>query len=711
MPSEPTPSSEDPELEERVEEIMGSKPPNEVPSPTASVKKIQIKTPQEEEKPAEIPINPVPEHEVEPAPILEPPKAPPTDNSDSLLEQIGATTDTGPSPSLISESNTIDDSVRTESVTSLPVNPPKIESAKIVEPEDDTAKNAITPFDEKPTSESYDPVVMDESWLTKVGNVFRHKLWWMLILVVLIGLFTWPTTRYKLLGYVLKTSVNVEVIDSQAHTPVIGATVNIKGMSATTNSSGLASLKVGPGPATLTISKHYYKSYSVAETIGLKPGPTTTVKLIAAGRKVPITVVNKFTGKPIAGVQITVLGTVARTGQNGMTEVVLPASPLQASASFSSAGYNQTNATIQITNSVVSANTIGLIPVGSVYFLSNLNGTINVVKTNLDGSGQQTVLAGTGKESPATTSLLATQDWRYLVLQAQRTGNQPALYLIDTTSGKLTDIDTSNSNFTLIGWYDHTLLYDEVSSSVPAWQSGHEELISYNADLGHATVLDQNQAEGSASAYAEQSFNNITVIGGQVVYATVWNVFSTTSGSISLGSSNDTIREITTSGQTKKDLQTIAAAQVSGVRAVLNTPNSIYFAFYGSTADAVSYYQYENGTVASPTSLTAAMFDQSYPSYLIAPSNTQSFWSEPQDGKTTLFIGDQNGAHQQQLSGSGSYEPYGWFSDEYLIESKNNMLYLQPSSGLKSGQQPFTISAYDQSPQLYPNAQYSYGGL
>lgn len=710
MPNELEPSSEEKDLEQRVEKFMGSKPPIELSAPLLKAKKIPVQTLKDEEEPIESPLE---DEQVEPPVEPEPelPKVPPTDNSDSLLEQIGATTDTEPVPSSIGESDETESS-KNEAMMLSRTATPKPESVKIVETEDDAEKNAVTPFDDKSLSESFEPVVMDESWFAKFRNAFRHKWWWLLlILVILIGLLAWPTTRYKLLGYFIKTSVSVQVTDSTAHTPVEGATVSLDGVSTTTNADGQASLKAPPGAGIIRITKHYYDSYTMHEFIGLKAAPTITVKLIAAGRQVPITVINKFTGKPLAGVQINVLGTVARTGQNGMTEVVLPATPTQANAALTLSGYNPAKATIQVANSIVSTNTIGLVPVGAVYFLSNLSGTINVIKTNLDGSGRQTVLAGTGKENPTTTSLLATQDWRYLALQAQRTGNQPALYLIDTSSGKLTDIDASDATFTLIGWYDHTLLYDEVSSSVPAWQSGHEQIVSYNADLGQATVLDKNQAEGTASAYAEQSFSDITIVDGELVYATVWKVYGTTGGTISLGSSNDTIREITTVGLTKKDLQTVAAAQVSGVQSVMNAPNSVYFAFYGSSPSAVSYYQYENGAITSPTTLTAAAFNQSYPSYLIAPSNTQSFWSELQDGKTVLFLGDQNGAHQQALTSSGTYQPYGWFTDNYLLESKDGVLYIQPSGGLKSGQQPYTISTYDQLSQFYPDAQYSYGGF
>ena len=97
-------------------------------------------------------------------------------------------------------------------------------------------------------------------------------------------------------------------------------------------------------------------------------------------------------------------------------------------------------------------------PTGYIYFLSKVAGTINVMQADLDGSNATVELAGTGNETSSTT-LTASPDNNYLVLEAQRSANQPELYVINTNNGSVTEFDSSLSKFNLIGWSgDHVYL-------------------------------------------------------------------------------------------------------------------------------------------------------------------------------------------------------------------------------------------------------------
>jgi len=115
-------------------------------------------------------------------------------------------------------------------------------------------------------------------------------------------------------------------------------------------------------------------------------------------------------------------------------------------------------------------------PTGKVYFLSNLKGTLDVVKSDLDGTNRQTVVSGTGKEEPRFTSLLASRDWRYLVLKSKRDTPEASLYLLDTQTDKLTRFDTGAGDYQLVGWYGHNFIFNVTHSSVSYWQNGRQTL-------------------------------------------------------------------------------------------------------------------------------------------------------------------------------------------------------------------------------------------
>jgi hypothetical protein len=363
-----------------------------------------------------------------------------------------------------------------------------------------------------------------------------------------------------------------------------------------------------------------------------------------------------------------------------------------------------------VSSNLVASNIVTLTPVGQVYFLSNLSGTIDVVKTNLDGTDAQTVLAGTGQENPNTTTLLASQDWHYLVLKAQRSGSEPALYLIDTSNDKVTEFDNSNADFTPVGWSGHDFVYDEVFNNVPTSQNGHEELKSYDADTGQLNLLDENQTQGSSTSYAYQGFYGFYLVNGMVVYDTQWNTTKVEGSSTSTSSLTDTIRAVQVNGQNKKDYQSFAASSVGYIQTVLSAPQTIYFAVYDASTATTTYYAYNNLAVTSPAGLNQAEFTQTFPDYLFSPSNNRTLYSTMLDGVTTIMTADQSGLNVKQLLRTNGYQPYGWYGASYVLLSQNNdKLYIAPAAGLRPNEKPYPISEYYQTPDTYTSIEYSYG--
>jgi hypothetical protein len=547
------------------------------------------------------------------------------------------------------------------------------------------------------------------SWQDKLRDFFKSRKVWYVVAALVVLILALPMTRYKVLGLAIKKSVTVTVLDSSTATPVSNADVDLGGTTVKTDANGKAKVRAGVGKHTLSITKKYYQDLKTPYFVGFKAS-SKAVKLIATGRLVPVTVTNKVTGQPVAGAQIKVSGTTAKTDAKGQATIALPTKNSTEKASLSLKGYNDSDIVITVTDKKDKANSFELTPAGQVYFLSNRSGSLDVVKTNLDGTGRKTVFEGTGREDPRTTSLLASRDWRYLVLKSRRDGTLSSLYLIDTATDKVTQFDNNDADFTLIGWYDHNFVYSLTRNSLNYWQAGRQAIKSYDADHLQLNQLDQNQAEGDSSSYAYQSFYSFYILDGVVVYNTDWNKQGVNSGSLDLTGKNDTIRAVQPNGQNKKDYQSFATTDVNYTQANLYLPQAVYYAVY-DTSGKPTYYQFQNQSVKT-ANITQDAIDQSYPTFLLSPSGKQTLWTELRDGKNTLFTGDDNAGSKKQLVSASDYSPYGWYSDSYILLSKSSSeLYIAGPGSLASGRAPVKITDYYKPAQNYSGYGYGYGGL
>ncbi|HSX07880.1 MAG TPA: carboxypeptidase regulatory-like domain-containing protein [Candidatus Saccharimonadales bacterium] len=551
------------------------------------------------------------------------------------------------------------------------------------------------------------------------GNLFQRFGHWyrthkkfsipLTILVVVAILAAVPYTRYKIAGLVLKQNLQVTLTDSQTHQAVSGATVTVGKVGATSDGQGRATLHVPVGPQTVVISKKYYTPRTQKVTVPLFKASTLGVTLQATGRQVPVTVTNKITGKPLAGATIKALDTDAKTDTNGHATLVLPADKSTVAATVSADGFNNLAGTVQVTAQQVAANTFGLTPTGKVYFLSNLSGKIDVVSTYLDGTNRQTVVAGTGNEDATGTVLLASRDWKYLALLAKRDSGDAKLYLIDTATNALTTMDEgTNVIFTPVGWSNDTFVYTVVRQDVHDWQSNREALKSFDAGSKKLNTLDQTSASGSnqiTSVY-ETYGQEFILPNNEIVYNK--NIYS---GYYALQPSQQaTVNSVSVDGSHKK---TIKAFPPAGSTTLVyvdmrpDTPSSVYVAFRDTTP--AQFFEYEDGQIKTASDLNDQAFSAAYPTYLLSPTAKQTFWSEQRDGKNALFVGDQDGQNGKQIANLSEYQIYGWYTDNYLLVSKNaSELYIMPANG---STQPLKVSDYYKPARNFNGYGGGYGGL
>lgn len=525
------------------------------------------------------------------------------------------------------------------------------------------------------------------------AGYWRHKLWTLpLTVLILVGaMLAVPASRYPILGLGLQRSFAVTVVDSKTGTPVSGAQVRLAGKVAITSSAGKASIRAKVGTSTIQITKQYYQSSSLSAFIGISGAHNAIrVQLTATGRQVPITVVNKITGKAVANAEIKILDTEAQTNAQGKTTIVLPTGAATQPGTLTATGYNQAVVHIQVTDQVVAVNTFSLTPAGKVYFLSNLSGALDVVSTNLDGTDRKTVPAGTGNESTDSTALIPSRDWKYLTLLSRRDGGAHAkLFVINTATGQTTAMDTDTADFSPIGWSGHYFVYEASIVNTQSWQSGKSTLRSYNADSAKVTTIDQTSAQGTVGAYIASYFGFANIVSDRVVYGFGWNDFNSNYLPNNLGGQKLSLMSANVDGSKKQDLRDIAIANgttYAYTTATLHTPQELYIQTVQGLQNSVYYiYEYQNNSVTQSSTLTDVGFElvrQSPTTYLLSPSGNTEFWSEQRDGKNTLFTGDASGANDTQVATQSDYQSYAWASDNYLlVEKGGNELYVMPVSG------------------------------
>lgn len=560
----------------------------------------------------------------------------------------------------------------------------------------------------------------DKSKLQRFKAWYVQRKKWTIPATVLLSvllLIIIPFTRYAIAGLAVKQNLTVSVVDTKSNTPVSGATVSAGSIISQTDGSGKATLhQLKPGSHQVSFVKKYYQSQSVKITVPvMKQKTIPQVKMTATGRQVKITVNNIITGSPINGAKIGVAGANYKTDDKGIAVVVVPAGVSTQKATVSHDGYNNAlDVTIKVSDSEIAENNLALTPSGKVYFLSKLSGKIDVVKTNLDGTNRQTVLAGTGKEDDRGTVLLASRDWKYLALLSKRAGGSPALYLIGTADDKLTTIDDGDAVFTPAGWVNDSFVYSVSRNSVQIWQPNRQALKSYDATDKKLITLDQTTASGTNSYdYISELMGSVYANNDQVLYIKNWTAAYGQASSTAFTSKQATFNSIKADGSAKKAIKSFGLAPGTtaldiSVEAKVENPSSIDLKFSDGAKD--NFYTYANGQVKDdPTGKADSFYSADYPTYLQSPSGDTTFWAEARDGKNTLFIGDQSGQGGKQIATLSDYFTYGWFTDNYVLVSKNSSeLYVMPNSGSKT---PVKISDYHKPSATFYGYGGGYGGL
>ena len=520
-----------------------------------------------------------------------------------------------------------------------------------------------------------------------------------------------PVTRYGILGVFVKKDVSLTVLDAVSKKPVSGAMVTMGVYSATSNADGVAKVEGVPvGDYTLQVQKKYYESSSSQYTVPVLAVPSDTQPTIkATGRTVTITVKNKLTGGVVSGAAVMVSGSSATTDSKGSAEIILPVQQAAQKGTVKASSYADAAFEVTVGNGDEQKVDVPLTPSGTVFFLSKRTGKIDVMKSDLDGANPETVVAGTGKESDSETVLLSTTDWKYLALLASRDSDKAKLYLIDTSTGKLTTMDEGDVNFQLVGWSGHQFVY-QVTRSQNIWADKRQALKSFNAESAKLATLDETQGSGNNFYdYASESLANQYIVDSQVVYTKSWDIGS----SVSYDERQSAIMSVDVSGSNKKSLKNFAVSDVAYFDARLYEPGGVFYRAAARSDGKGTYYEYEDAKlVATADTNDTKFYNTFYSTYLVSPSGKKTLWYEQRDGKNVIFVGDASANNAREI-GTSDYIPYGWYSDDYLLFSlKGSELYVMDAAGkIDTSHLPLKITDYHKPALTYPGYGGGYGGL
>jgi hypothetical protein len=523
------------------------------------------------------------------------------------------------------------------------------------------------------------------------------------VLIVISGALAIPPVRYGLLGPIIQRSVTIVLTDDVTGKPVTNAVIIDNKVSATSNNEGRATLpKLAVGVHNIIVKKAYYADQKQTVTVPLTGTVSFSFKIKPTGRPIEYNVVNKLTGNPISNATMVAGDSSAITDSKGHATIILPPNPSVQKIILKADGYNDVSSEVSLVSGVT--NQFSMVPSGKIYFLDKRTGTIDVMKSDLDGSNPQIVLKGTGQEDDRYTAMLASRDWKYLALLSHRNGDKASLYLITTATDKLSVIDQGDVSFDLDGWVNNNFVYTVTRLKAINGTFSQTVLKSFAAVSGNSASLDQTDTQAVPSApdaYFVSSISKPYLTKNSIIYAKFWstssNYFISTS---KLADKTNVIMSASGDGSTKQTLKTFDGPEYQYAYGIAYKPDYIYYRIGGS--DIVgnrkpnTYYEYVDGKFQPADEINDERFSKLestfYSAYLLSPSGSSTLWYEPRDGKNALFTGNESGTKPKQIAGLTDYIPYGWYSDNYILLSKSGSeLFIAPSD---YSQAPMKITDY-----------------
>ncbi|MET0779616.1 MAG: hypothetical protein ABWY71_02155, partial [Candidatus Saccharimonadales bacterium] len=382
----------------------------------------------------------------------------------------------------------------------------KDESAKpLPEPFAESDIEADTPFDDPKTDIAVDDIVAREGdeilanqdaaadgpaparrrsfWRSKVV----HSLLVLVIVGGLLGAGFWPVSRYYILNMAsVRASSSVLITDDLTHQPLKNVKVQLAGVSAFTGSDGKARLQVVKlGPTHLRITRPGFETYERAMIVGWGSNPLGSIALKAVGMQYTLQIQDYFTGKGIAGAEVSGGDATALSDKTGKAVLTLAGTQLaDLPVQVSRQGY-RTESTVAKGLTTAHVTPVSLVTSRKAVFVSKQSGKYDVYSSDADGQNKQVILPGTGTEN-ANISLTVSADGSRAALVSTRDNQKSADGSLLNTLSIIT-IGTGDNvvvahgeQIRLVGWIGSRLVFEQVSTAASTPANAKYSLIAYD---------------------------------------------------------------------------------------------------------------------------------------------------------------------------------------------------------------------------------------
>lgn len=560
----------------------------------------------------------------------------------------------------------IDELVKDEPKTDKPETK-KAESAeeKAVEQiEEQDKADALDELYDKESNPEEPMLVVGEEKHKFLARLKRPMFWFkVFLLLIVIFIFAWLITPSRLLllntvGLRSNFDVTTTVAVDKGTPPMLkNATVTINGKAYHTDDNGKLHLKLPFGFLHVVVTKQGYETITKDETLDFDPffdklggaaadqamrAPTFAMKSV--GIAINFTARDWLTGQPITSGQFSVGDVAAQPDPQGIVSLTIPATDaktVRLSAKFDATYQNVTkDVTIQ-----TGTQDIFFAPAGKDYFISKRDGGYAVYGINLDGSGLNVLVPSSPHETGAVT-FSASPSGKYGILASTRDAThdgfgslQQKLYVVDTSTGKLTPMD-SGLQFTIIDWQGDTVVY-QVST-----HNTNGVTVTRLASLNIVSGAQTNLATVNALNVARVALANV--------------VYLTDTGELHI---------VPVKGGVDKSLGT-------GVTK-LTQPDAVSVAYLsGSTWAQYNINTSQTSTIPVPASTTRAFVNGT------SSDGQSNLIADTIDGKLTLIAKAVSGGQETKLyTGNDMTGPIHWIGSVAVYRVGASDYAVSPSGG------------------------------
>lgn len=456
-----------------------------------------------------------------------------------------------------------------------------------------------------------------------------------LIILGLLLLFVIPPARYAALNMVASGRAEFLIVDQDSQQPIPEARIQVSSESGTTDDEGRVLLgDVAFGPQTASVDKTAYQSQEFEVVIEPAENFFGPIEMAPTGVPVNVRAINAISQEAISDFKVTLKDArvSAKPDDKGTALLsVPPPANREITLTVSAKGFYD-GSTMLTVRPDMETNSVELTPAGKHYFLSNKSGTIDLFRSNFDGSQKEIIVEGTGKERPSV-EFSVSPDGTYGAMISTRDGQRgpsgdllPALYIVNFQEKTIKRVDEGAPHFDLVGWTHDKLVYTVRYNE-------------YDSDTNHkikSVTFADNKLRTHATA---QSIRKPLKLGNSVFYA-LGNEQKEKYGTFRINLNNNEEEKIF-----KRNLY------LRG-RTGLNTASAV------NNNDQQFYKLRDDGNLTEIDGNPGPILKSQF----IKSDSGKLAWLETRDGKGTVIVDDKT-----VTSGINVTDIIRWINDRYII--------------------------------------------